>query len=182
MTRLITLILFLLLLPAAESTAGVRTLLAVGMGGPPQVLENGDVLYAVDLVFDSLPRYAWSRYDVRRSKLVIEIQGDSLIGRPEVSLTDRDLFTGASYENSLTKFSLSGMQSSILLDVEDRWRFRLGEASENTLRVYAQRAFAPPAENNARRGLALRALPALFLGGVALVGAIALAVTLMTTD
>ncbi len=168
-------ILFCCFCLALSMPAATRHIYTVGMSGAPQLIGNGDVQYAVDLVFDTAPGYIWSRYDEKRKGVVVECLGDSVVGSPSVALTERNPFTRAEIANKSTKFALSGHRAIILLRVDNNWHFAAETVSATTIRVSAVRALNEPRPRDQLRRVMRRMVPllvllALAVGGVVAVG------------
>ena len=75
-----------------NSFANDYVLKSVLIPDAPRINNDKNVLYKLDLIFDKCPPDYWINYNKRKEKLIIDFYGTNIVGKPEVSLSERSVF------------------------------------------------------------------------------------------
>ena len=122
-----------------NSFANDYVLKSVLIPDAPRINKEKNVLYKLDLIFDKCPPDYWINYNKKKEKLIIDFYGTNIVGKPEVSLSERSVFKKIDIENSETKLSLTGKGSKILIniDLDQEWHFKATSINDTTIRINA---------------------------------------------
>lgn len=88
---------------------------------------NKIIMYSLEFLFAKhAPLDYWIVYNAKMKKLILDIYGSHIIGKPKIDLSGRGVFKNIEIVNTKTKLSLSGKRSNILIEIEedDEWHFK----------------------------------------------------------
>jgi hypothetical protein len=124
--------LFVLVSTAFVQAASYR-LLSVEPSRTPKVQDN-NVVYTLDIVFDSLPPNYSFFYSRNSPVLIIECY-DAAIKADSLFISRRGPFKWLEVTNFNSLKSISGQQSRIAVALDSRWRADVAGISRNVMRI-----------------------------------------------
>ena len=153
----------------APEVAQAKTVQSFSVSDTLLHADSQTVRTTLDIVFDTVPAHYWIYYDTKKTKLALDMYGDSVhIKKDAIQLSDKTLFTGAQIFNLRTKLSLSQNRSIIFTDVENGWHFSAATISDTLLRITAEKdLFLVPRKNEFGLHILIPIASAFILGGIA---------------
>jgi hypothetical protein len=121
------------LLSAAVAQAAYYRLRSTEPSRTPKVQDNY-MVYALDIVFDSLPRNYSFFYRRNTPVLIIECY-DAAIRTDSLTTLRQGPFKGIEITNFNSSKSISGQQSRIAITLDSRWRADVTGVSRNVMRI-----------------------------------------------
>jgi len=115
------------------------------------LMKKGQLMYKMNLVFDTVPENHWVHYDFEKKKIVLEFF--QKIGKKEnLSMEENSIFSSFEMKNSPSELSLTGTQSQILIGADLGWHIQAIQTDNQTIQLRIWRELKQVVKRKSKTG------------------------------
>lgn len=129
------------------------SILTLNPTATPRV-ENGVMIYTLDIVFDTRPDVFWAFFDRAQRRLRIELF-DTELETANIALPPRLPYGDLTADNTRSKKSLTGSHAVLSLMIDDDWHYECLPVDNSTIQIRLWKALKQEAARKRKAPVAL---------------------------